>query len=72
MHRTTHTQFIENFNAQSKIAIEVNKLLNKDWGNIGMSKDEKKVLQKGLTLYVKVTKANTKRRANCLKQIKQT
>lgn len=34
-------QLIENFNSQSKIAIKIDKLLNKDWGNIEMSKDKK-------------------------------
>lgn len=66
------TQFIKNLNAQSKIVIKVDKLFNKDWGNIGISKNEKKVPQKGLALYVKATKTNTKCRTNCLKQIEQT
>lgn len=66
------TQLIKNLNAKSKIAIKVNKLLNKDQDNIRISKDEKKVLQKRLTLYVKTVKANTKYHVNCLEQIKQT
>ena len=63
---------MENLNTQSKIAIEVDKLLNKDWGNVRISKDEKKVLQKELAPYVKAAKAKTKRHANCFERINQT
>ena len=66
------TQLIENLNTLSKIAIKVDKLLNKDWGNVEISKDEKNVLQKRLVSYVKAAKANSKRYANCFERIKQT
>lgn len=66
------TELIENLNAQSKIAIKLDKLLNKNWGNVGISKEKKKVLRKGLASYINVTKPNTKCRINYLKQIKQT
>ena len=40
------TQLIENLNTLSKIAHELDKLVSKNWGNIEISKDEKKVLRK--------------------------
>ncbi len=66
------SQLIENLNAQSRTAIEVDKLLNKDWDHFGISKEEKKTLRKGLGPYVKAGKATSKRRASCLKRIEQT
>lgn len=66
------TQLIENLNAQFRTAIGVDELLNKDWDNVGISKDEKKVLRKGLAPYVKAAKATSRRRANCLDRIERT
>ncbi len=66
------SELIENFNAQSKTAIEVNELLTKDWDHFGINKKEKKTLHKGLGPYVKAGKAMSKRCASCLKLIKQT
>ncbi len=66
------SQLIENLNAQSRIAIKVDELLNKDWDHHGISKEEKKTLCKGLGLYVKAGKAMSKRHASCLKRIEQT
>lgn len=37
-------QFIENLNAQFKIAINIDKLFKKNWSNVEISKDKKKVL----------------------------
>lgn len=65
-------QLIENFNAQSRIVIEINKLLNKDWDSINISKDQKKSLRNELTSYVKVAKTTSRRCANCLDRIEQT
>lgn len=63
-------KLIENLNAQSKIAIKVDKLSNKDWDKIKISKDKKKVLQKGLAPYIKSAKVNTKYRSNYFECIK--
>ena len=57
-----------NFNTLSKIAIKVDKLLNKDLGNIEINKDKKKVLLKELESYIKAAKANIKYCTNCFKQ----
>ncbi len=66
------SQLIENLNAQSRTAIEVNKLLNKDWDHLGINNAEKKTLRKGLASYVKAGKTTSKRRTSCLNWIKQT
>ena len=66
------TQLMEKLNVQSKIAIKMDKILKKDWGNVGICKDKKKVLQKRPSSYIKAVKANKKRRANCLEQIEET
>ncbi len=65
-------QLIENLNAQSRTAIEVDKLLNKDWDHLEISKEEKKTLRKGLGPYGKAGKATSKRHASCFKRIEQT
>ena len=63
------SHLIENLNAQSKTAIKVNKLLNKDWDHLGINKEEKKTLYKRLTLYIKAEKATSKRHTSCFNQI---
>ena len=46
------TQLIKNFNAQSKIAVDVNTLFSKNCDSINISKNEKISLQKQLASYV--------------------
>lgn len=65
-------QLIENLNAQSQTIIDMDKLLNKNWGNINISKDEKKSLQKGLLSHIKAAKTISKSCINSLDQIKYT
>lgn len=65
-------QLIENLNTVSTTVVEVNELLNKDWNNVEINKNKKKVLQKGIRPYVKVAKANLKYYTNCLNRIKYT
>ncbi len=64
------SQLIKNFNAQSRTTIEVDKLLNKDWDHLEINNEEKKILHKGLVLYVKARKATLKCCASCLNRIK--
>ncbi len=66
------SQLIENLNVQSRTAIEVDKLLNKDCDHLEISQEEKKTLCKGLWPYVKAGKASSKRCVSCLKRIEQT
>ncbi len=66
------SQLIENLNAQYWNAIEIEELLNKDWDHLGINKEEKKTLRKGLAPYVKAGKATSKRRASCLNRTEQT
>lgn len=66
------TQLIENLNVAFRTMVKVDKLLNKDWDNVGINKNEKKVLQKGIESYVKAAEAKSKRRANYLNQIECT
>lgn len=65
-------QLIENLDAASRTAVEVDKLLNNDWDNIGISKDEIKILREGIRPYVKVVKANSNRYTNYFDRIEYT
>lgn len=51
--------------------MKVDKLLNKDWNNINISKYKKKSLRNRLALYVKATKTMSKCCTNCLDWIEQ-
>lgn len=66
------TQRIENLNTESRSAIKVDKLLNKDWAEGWHQQGwEKKDLRKGLAPYVKAAKATSKRIADCLGRIER-
>lgn len=65
------TQLIKNFYTQSKTAVNLDILLNKNWCNRNISKNKMKSLQKRLAPYVKAVKAMRKRYNNCFKLIKK-
>ena len=65
------SQLIKNLNAQSKTGIKIDKLFNKNWDHLGINKEEKKTLYKGLVPYIKARKAMSKYCASYFNWIKQ-
>lgn len=65
-------QQIENLNAVSKNAIELEKLINKKWLKMDMKEDKKKDLQQKLGSYIKAAKTNTKCRISCFWRIEKS